>query len=264
MPSSLWRWLGANNTAVTATTSSLSVPMSGWASPTIATTASGQTWVTYVTDATGDALYWVATAQQQYAAQRAQQLWQQGLAQQTLLQQQMLVTPSIARPAIITHQENARRDRELYRRAVEMCDAQAARLLRVVERHELLAADERRAMEEQRQRRDEERQRREAASARARELLLEHLTPLQRETFDANGWFIVEGGRTGTQYRVRAVESMVANVDVLNQKSGRPTHRLCAHARVGSVPLGDQLLAQKIMLELAEDDFLRTANRHAA
>lgn len=167
-------------------------------------------------------------------------------------------------PAIITHQEQERRDRTLYERAVAEHDQQEQeRLLREIERHGRLAADERRLVEERTQAAREEHERCNAAKARARELLLEHLTPGQRETCDRSGWFIVEGGKSKTKYRIRALESMVANVDVLNAR-GAPLHRLCAHARVGTVPLGDQLLSQKIMLELAEDDFLRTANRHAA
>ena len=166
--------------------------------------------------------------------------------------------------AIITRQDEARRDREAYRRAVaEHNEQEAARLLRLVERHELLDAEQRRIVEQQREAAMEQQRVRDIAKRRARELLFEHLTPRQRETFDANGWFIVEGGRSKTQYRIRAVESMVANVDVL-RADARTSHRLCAHVRVGTVPLGDQLLAQKVMIELAEDDFLRVANRHAA
>lgn len=169
---------------------------------------------------------------------------------------------SPSRPGLITHQGEARRDRELYRRALQEHDAQeTARLLRLVEAHDQLDAEHRRIAEQQREQMREQERERDAAKLRARELLFEYLTPLQRETFDRNGWFVVEGGKSKTQYRIRAVESMVANVDVLLH-GGRVKHRLCAHVRVGSVPLGDQLLAQKVMLELAEDDFLCIANRH--
>lgn len=210
-----------------------------------------------------------------------QQLDQQPWAQQALAQQQTLwVQPEqlgqeryqyqLARPtglgslftpctpAIISHREAARRDMELYRRALEEHDLnEAARLRRMVDEHERLDSEQRR--EEQL----EQERTREAAKLRARELLFEYLTPQQRETFDHNGWFVVQGGKSKTQYRIRAVESMVANVDVLLH-GGRVKHRLCAHIRVGTVPLGDQLLAQKVMIELAEDDFLRVANRHHA
>jgi hypothetical protein len=91
---------------------------------------------------------------------------------------------------------------------------------------------------------------------------MENLNPQQLRTFQKNGWFIVEGGKTKTKYRIRAIESMVANVDVLDRLEEKMTHRLCGHVPTHKVPLGDQLLAQKMMLELSEDDFLRIANRH--
>lgn len=95
------------------------------------------------------------------------------------------------------------------------------------------------------------------------DLLLQNLTPEQRETFNRNKWFMVEGGRTKRQYRIRNEGHLVANIDALDEQ-GRKTHRLCGHADERSIPMGDQLLAQKLMLENAEDEFLRIANRHAA
>jgi hypothetical protein len=100
------------------------------------------------------------------------------------------------------------------------------------------------------------------AKQRALDLLLEHLTPAQRETFHKNSWFIVEG-RSMRQYRIHARGSLVANVDVLDSKM-KTIHRLCAHCDLHTIPLGDQLLAQKLMLEFDEDAFLQIANRHAA
>lgn len=180
----------------------------------------------------------------------------------TRIGDRQLFVPSV--PAIITHQEAERRDREALRRAIEEHDVQEAeRIRRQIELRERASAEERRLYEERMEAERQRRQQWEQAKSVARELLLEHLTPAQRETFEANGWFVVEGGRSKTQYRIRAAENMVANVDALN-RSGGVQHRLCAHVPLGKVPLGDQLLAQKIMLELAEDDFLRTANRHAA
>lgn len=96
-----------------------------------------------------------------------------------------------------------------------------------------------------------------AATDRAMELLKAHLTPAQRKTFDENKWFIVEGGKTKQQYRIHARGSVSANVDVVGEK-----YRLCAHAEYSSMPYADHLLAQKVMLELDEDAFLRIANRH--
>jgi len=98
-----------------------------------------------------------------------------------------------------------------------------------------------------------------AAAARARELLIEHLTAEQRETYQRHGFFVVEGGRSKQKYRIRS-GSLIGNVDVLDGDNVR--HRLCAHA-AHEIPMGDQLLIQKFLLEHDEDHFLRTANRHA-
>jgi hypothetical protein len=100
-----------------------------------------------------------------------------------------------------------------------------------------------------------------AAEARARTLLLENLTPTQRDTFERNGWFVVEGGRSRQRYRIGG-RHVVANIEVLDRDE-RVTHRLCGHLR-DMHPLGDHLLAQKIMLELDEERFLSLANRHVA
>ncbi len=101
-----------------------------------------------------------------------------------------------------------------------------------------------------------------AAQERAWALLLEHLTPPQRETFDKNKWFVVEGGKSGKKYRIEANDDLIANIAVMDGTVIQ--HRLCGHCDIRKVPLGDHLLAQKLMLESAEDEFLRVANRHAA
>lgn len=102
----------------------------------------------------------------------------------------------------------------------------------------------------------------EAVRERARALLLTQLTDEQRETFEKNGWFVVEGGKSGRKYRVAANDNCAANIYVLDGE--RVTHRLCGHCDLKKVPLADHLLAQKLMLESAEEEFLRIANRHAA
>lgn len=116
-----------------------------------------------------------------------------------------------------------------------------------------------------------ERQHREAmdkhkkeAAQKAEELLLEHLNESQRKTYRENKWFIVEGGKSGHKYRINVNGTLVANIDVLENNRNESPHRICCHARLDACPLGDQLLAQKLMLELDEDAFLRMANRHRA
>jgi hypothetical protein len=118
--------------------------------------------------------------------------------------------------------------------------------------------DELYRIERRRQRLELERQER-LAKERAMELLLSHLTPQQRETFEANKWFIVEGGLSKKRYRINMKGHLVANIDALDDG-----HRLCAHADLHSVPMGDHLLAQKLMLQYDEERFLRIANRHRA
>lgn len=102
------------------------------------------------------------------------------------------------------------------------------------------------------------------AKERARNLLLGHLTAAQRETFEKNKWFVVEGGQSQTRYRINDSSHMVANIDVMSDETDKIRHRLCGHCGLDDVPIGDQLLAQKLMLEYDEDRFLRLANRHPA
>lgn len=100
---------------------------------------------------------------------------------------------------------------------------------------------------------------------RARELLLRNLTQEQRDSFNEHKFFVVEG-RSGDRYRIEDRGHMVGNVAVLSRHIIRGEvvkHRLCGHCD-RSIPLADQLLAQKLMIEGAEDEFLRIANRHAA
>jgi hypothetical protein len=208
-----------------------------------ATTVLATTWYWYYTETDGHTLY-----------ERSTQIY----------------SPAIMRSRQRTAEEIARRDQELYQRAVLEHDHQEAeRIARMIAERERQSL-ERQEREAQRQIALREQQaQREVAKTRANELLLQHLTPAQRETFSKHGWFIVEGGKTKTKYRIRAVDHMVANVDVyerqfslFNNPDQKITHRLCAHVPTNKVPLGDQLLAQKMMLEFSEDDFLRIANRH--
>lgn len=71
---------------------------------------------------------------------------------------------------------------------------------------------------------------------------------------------IVVVGKSGTRYRVTDRGTM-ANVHVLKDNN-KVSHRLCAHPL--GVPQGDIMLAQKLMLEHDEANFLKVANRHLA
>lgn len=250
-----------------------------WSSPT-ATTGTATAWdaasttSVWVTSSTTTSATTVAIYGQQAALYQAQAVQTQAVYDEQRAYQRWLIAPAPpwqaplfrpAAPAIIRPEDELRRDRELYQRAIdEHSEQEATRLQRLIERHEMDVAEQQLRLEEARQRAREDQLQRDAAKLRARELLFEHMTSQQRETFDANGWFVVEGGKSKTRYRIRADESLVGNVDVLQLNGNGISHRLCAHVRHGTVPFGDQLLAQKVMLELAEDDFLRVANRHAA
>lgn len=143
----------------------------------------------------------------------------------------------------------------------EHSNQEAVRLRRQISDRELVIANRQREEAERQRRLAEERKQREAANKRAEEFLLDHLTPPQKETYKKNGWFVVEGGNTKTKYRIRK-DGWSGNVDVY--EADKIKHRLCCHIPAGKVPHGDHLLAQKLMLEFSEEDFLRLANRHAA
>lgn len=130
-------------------------------------------------------------------------------------------------------------------------------------------AEQRRQAEEtlllQQERAQEEVRRREGSLTRSRELLLEHLTPTQRETFEKNRWFVVTGGRTATRYRINT-GNVQGNIDVLKNppRTGENpvSHRLCCHCALSEIPVYDHYLAQKLALELDEERFLSIANRY--
>lgn len=118
-----------------------------------------------------------------------------------------------------------------------------------------------RAEAEGRRVRAEQEEKRGVASKRARELLIGTLSPEQRETFTKNGWFVVEGGKSKKKYRIQG-RGYQGNIDVLDARNN-VQYRLCVHCS-HDLPLEDHLLSQKTMLELAEDDIIKLANRHAA
>jgi hypothetical protein len=104
-------------------------------------------------------------------------------------------------------------------------------------------------------------ERRQAAAARARQLLLGELDPVQRAQFEAEGHFVVIG-RRGGRYRIRPAVS--ANIDTLDRR-GRVTGRLCVHPqRAYDFPVEDVMLAQLLHLRDDERALLRIANRHPA
>jgi hypothetical protein len=92
---------------------------------------------------------------------------------------------------------------------------------------------------------------------RAVKLLKQNLSPLQREQYDKGRFFDVIGGSSGTRYRIRQGYQM--NVEQLDP-TGKRTHLLCFIPE-GHLALADIMLAQKLALELFEDDALIVANK---
>jgi hypothetical protein len=126
------------------------------------------------------------------------------------------------------------------------------------ETEEQRQAREARAAERQAelQRQAEERQ---AAEARAEELLVAHLKPAQKKSYREGRYFEVLTGDRRRTRRYRVKHGWAGNVEELDEQ-GRPVARYCIHPR-DTVPIPDNLLAQKFLLETNEQEFLRIANR---
>ena len=89
------------------------------------------------------------------------------------------------------------------------------------------------------------------------QLLVENLSPIQRDQLKLFNYFDVVGGDTGTHYRIHFDDRM--NVEQFDP-GGKAIRRLCFLPR-GRLPVGDVMLAQKIALELFEIEALRKANQ---
>jgi hypothetical protein len=104
----------------------------------------------------------------------------------------------------------------------------------------------------------------EAERARAREratrLLHEHLTAEQLEELSRAGRFHLDVlSQDGRRRRYRINRGRSRNVQEIDLGNGRIIKTLCAHP-AAAVPDEDTMLAQKLMLETAEAEFLRIAN----
>jgi hypothetical protein len=101
---------------------------------------------------------------------------------------------------------------------------------------------------------------RKLSSEKAKQLLLDHLTPDQRDMVEKNGWFVIEGGKTGKRYRIKS-GTVTGNVEELDN-SEKTIAKYCCHLN-HQYPHSDHHLAQKLMIEWDEEEFLRKANRTA-
>ena len=117
-----------------------------------------------------------------------------------------------------------------------------------------------RASEEARRRMDERIRQDRLAEERAEQCLVENLDEEQRRSWREKNHFVVHG-RRNLRYRVRKFAA--GNIDVVDEK-GKVIERYCVHCASHAVPKADQLLAQKLHLELNEDEVHRVANKHGA
>jgi len=97
---------------------------------------------------------------------------------------------------------------------------------------------------------------RKAASMRAEHLLFTILTPTQVKQYTDEDFIeLIIKGRT---YRVRKGYSR--NIDLI--EAGKPVARYCAHPKNAyDTPIPDSMLAQILMLQTNEAEFLKVANR---
>lgn len=98
------------------------------------------------------------------------------------------------------------------------------------------------------------------AKKRAEKLLTEHLSPPQREQLAQKGHFELDViSRSGERRRYQIRRGYAGNVKQVDPSSGRVLKTLCIHPR-DRVPDADAMLAQKLLLEANETEFLRVAN----
>lgn len=96
------------------------------------------------------------------------------------------------------------------------------------------------------------------AKARADALLNTILSAEQRSQFAHANYFEVTVGSNGATRRYRVKYGLAGNVFLLDDK-GREVAKYCLHPHT-PVPVADNLIAQKLLLESDEPAFLRTAN----
>lgn len=98
------------------------------------------------------------------------------------------------------------------------------------------------------------------AKRRARKLLVDHLDEVQRESYEKKGFFYLYTA-SGKKYRID--QGTHGNVKLIEEKENKILGSYCIQP--ADVPDEDAMLAQKLHLEMNEEEFLRVANfRRAA
>jgi len=94
------------------------------------------------------------------------------------------------------------------------------------------------------------------AEQRAYTLLKRWLSPEQIAQLESHGHFEVRGSHSGKWYRIRPERNM--NIDELDGEGSRVA--VWCFGPTGNLPVGDNMLAQKIALETNEQAALAVAN----
>ena len=103
--------------------------------------------------------------------------------------------------------------------------------------------------------REAERKKKAEAAERAMTLLRSCLSDQQNRDLRDHGHFFVDAD-SGRRYRIS--KGTHGNVKVVNKQTGQWIESLCIQPR--DVPVGDSMLAQKLMIEAAEEVFRSYAN----
>lgn len=112
--------------------------------------------------------------------------------------------------------------------------------------------------EEYREKCRKENEERLIAEEKAKKLLLENIDEENRKRYEKDKLIIVTAKKSNRVYQIKHGRS--GNVVQLDAKN-KPIKRFCMHP-IAMVPDADTVLAQKLMLEHNEDEFLRLANVH--
>ena len=96
------------------------------------------------------------------------------------------------------------------------------------------------------------------AATRSKEWLLEHLTDEQRADFESKKYFVVKGQKSGNSYRINTIASQM-NIRLMPQDGAHGGRNLCVVSKDKNIPILDQVLMQKLMIETKEDEFLELA-----
>ena len=94
------------------------------------------------------------------------------------------------------------------------------------------------------------------ANDKAKKLLVEHLTADQQRTYEEKKYFDVD--IEGRIYRIHHGSHGNVRLMGTGTKAGKEVTKFCIQPE--GVPIGDVLLAQKLLLQCNEQEFLRIAN----